>query len=340
MATTLKDIAERANVSRTAVSFALRGTGRLEESTRDRILNIARELGYRPNLLVQGIQTGKTQTIGVLAPTRSELYARILSGIQDELITRGYVALTLGRHREITEVQHVYHMIDRRVEGIVMVPMEGDASDDYLNAILDRDLPVVTIDTATPRTDELDFVGTDEILGGSLAAEHLLSLGHRRLAAIEYADAAIKYQQRGDTFAEKVRRTGNCECTVLRANGQEDLLDSLRNLLSGPRRPTAVFGAMDRMCPLIYRAARETGLVIPEDLSVIGYAGLEWGDYLYPALTTIRQRPTEIGRRAAQILLQRIREKERDDRGDIPFRIRINPTLLRKNSTASPPRSG
>jgi LacI family transcriptional regulator len=333
MAPTLKDIADRANVSRTAVSFALRGVGRLEDSTRTRILRIAKELGYRPNLLVRGIQTGKTQTIGVKLSPQTEFFGMILSGIQDELIRSDYVALVLGNHEGITDIDHVHHMIDRRVEGVIMIPSCDAESDEYLKAILDRDIPVVTVDAITKHTMNLDFVGTDDLVGGRLAAEYLLSLGHRRMAVVEHKKLGLQILQRSYSFQARVMEYGDADCKCFMVDDSSDAHSIASRVLLDPDRPTAIFATMDRMCPAIYHAALELGLRIPEDLSIIGYASLEWGSYMHPKLTTIRQRPVQMGREAVRALMRRIEEKKTENGA---VKILISPELVVRDSTAGP----
>ncbi|MFC1805593.1 LacI family DNA-binding transcriptional regulator [Planctomycetota bacterium] len=331
MACTLKEVAARAKVSRTAVSYALRGTGRLDPETRERIRRIAHEMGYRPNLLVQGIQTGRTQTVGVMVPPRSAFFGQTLAGIQDELLTADYAPIALSTGRGTIELDQIHRLIDHRVDGIILAPRTQAVSDDYLRAIWDRDVPLVTVDTEVPETRHADFVGTDDALGGRLAAAHLLGLGHRRLACVAKPGPLSPIQLRRAGFEQTVLATPDAACRAIAVRGTDDLHGQTRGLLANGLRPSAVFVTDDRHCPAVYRAAAELGLAIPDDLSVVGFADLDIAAVMSPPLTTVRQHPYEIGRRAARLLLERIEHPEADR---APRKVRLAPELIVRQSTA------
>jgi LacI family transcriptional regulator len=183
---------------------------------------------------------------------------------------------------------------------------------------------------------DLDFIGTDDTQGGRLAAEHLLGLGHRRLAhlAAPPADSTARNRKAGfDAAVSKV--VGARAKTVDEESWLVDPV-AVRELLMHPDRPTAIFCDSDMMVLSVYTAARQTALRIPEDLSVVGFADLHFSASLYPGLTTVRQHPREIGRRAARLALDRI--EGRCDSDD-PVVVRLEPELIERGSTDEPPGS-
>jgi len=181
MAVTLKDIATQAGVSQAAVSIALGSTGRISAATRERILSIAADLGYRPNLLVQGIQTGRTQTIGVLMHFATGFEALLFEGIHDALSARNHVPIVLCRNEHRDELKQIHSLLDRRVDGVLIRPVADAIWEDHLSEVQERNVPVVAMVTEIQaKVPHIDFVGTNDRQGARLVAEHLLELGHRR----------------------------------------------------------------------------------------------------------------------------------------------------------------
>lgn len=310
----LDDIARAANVTKTTVSRALNDrAAKIPEQTRRRIKDIADRMGYRPNLLVRGVQTGKTNTIGVMVPPFDSFWSEVLCGIHDQLVELDHVPLTLWISHDIklrnpdVELQQVYRMLDRRVDGAILWPTFASLYADHVAEFSDRHLPVVTIDHQLPAETGADYVGTDEAMGGRIAAEHLLSLGHRRIAHLASASGASWADERRRSFEEAIKSCHAAQCMTIelppRGSGQCEA----RMLLALPasQRPTAIFVAADAIAKGVYRAAAELGLNIPRDVSVLGFADIEIAAELTPPLTTIRQEAYVIGRSAAKLVVER-----------------------------------
>lgn len=333
MKVTHNRIAAEAGVSRTAVSYALNGTGRLEPATRDRILTIARALGYRPNLLVKGIQTGRTQTVGVLIRPDSEFFGKMLTGVQDGLSAADYVPIAVSVEAA-NELAQMHRLIDRRVDGLIVRPLTHAPSDAYLQEAWQRGIPLVTVDTEVPETQHADFAGTDDRLGGQLAAEHLLGLGHRRLGLLARPGKQLTPRARRTGFEHTVCRRSNCDLKIACIEARETAGAVIEELISGSERPTAVFSVDDRFAFKVYQVAACLGLRVPEDLSVVGFADVQAASVVAPPLTTVRQDPYKIGQAAAQLLLERL---EGDTPAADPIQRRLVPELIIRGSTAKRP---
>ena len=219
-----KRIAEEAGVSIMTVSRVLRGKEDVAEATRERVLEVAGKYGYRPNLLVRGIQTGKTGTIGVLLPPFPS-YDELLSGIHDELVQADHVPINIWSASDAVdqsidahEVTQIHRLLDRRVDGVILKPVDEAVSDDYLREVWERGIPLVVVDRELPRT-HADFVGTDDLEGGRIVARHLLGLGHRRLAQFLLGDSI-------STYALRCRGFGDCVAEV--ADAQVDTVTCLQ----------------------------------------------------------------------------------------------------------------
>ena len=342
----LKDVAKAANVSLAAASRILRGDReRFGEETCRRVLEASRQLGWRRNLLVNGMQTGRTQTIGVMIPPFDSFWVSVLSGIHDALAASDYLPITvwignLGDmpHFEKDEdegLRQINRLLDRRVDGLIMWPTFSVAYYHHFPEFVERRVPVAVIDHYSTVADSVE---TDEEQATSVVAEHLLRLGpspHRLPFQPRNAVANL-----GRQAPQLVRRSGRAaapDATVkswhLNAQGTNGL-EVARELLTDELRPTAVFAVSDHEAAFVYQAAGELGLKIPRDLSVVGFADLDFAATMDPPLTTMRQKPHEIGRLAAKLIMDRIDGIIADD--DEPTTIKVAADLVVRNSTSKP----
>ncbi|HEX2475318.1 MAG TPA: LacI family DNA-binding transcriptional regulator, partial [Lacipirellulaceae bacterium] len=218
----LKDVAKAANVSLAAASRILRGDReRFGEETCRRVLEASRQLGWRRNLLVSGMQTGRTQTIGVMIPPYDSFWVSVLSGIHDTLGASDYLPITvwigsLGDmpHFEKDEAEglrQINRLLDRRVDGLIMWPPFSLAYYHHFPEFVERRVPVAVIDHYSTVADSVE---TDEEQATAVVADHLLSLGHRRIACLSSRETPSQTWavRRRTSFEEAVRR--NAEATI------------------------------------------------------------------------------------------------------------------------------
>ncbi len=322
------DVAKRAGVSQTTVSYVLNGRKDvvIPESTRKRIWQAAQELGYRPNSLARGLVRGKTQTIGVLMPRMdSSFHALILDGIQEVCTARDYrVLLADSRHNADLEAKQVEMLLEHRVDGIISIAVAGEASGDWVRLLKREGVPLVIVDEHTFEG-EADCVISDDVLGARLAVEHLIQLGHQRIVHLSAGT---------EMSAARDRRTGYL--LALQAAGIEPREDWIRGgsffmpverirqaveeLLDLPEPPTALFAANDDLAAEATHVARQRGIAIPAQLAVVGYGNTEVGRHLQ--LTTVHQDPRLMGQIAARRLLRRLQET------DLPAKCIVLPTRL------------
>lgn len=336
MPITFKDIAQRAQVSQATVSVALGSNGRIAEETRQRVLKIAKEMGYRPNLLVQGIQKGRTLTIGVLMSMAGDLFsARMFQGVHDGLIDAGCVPIVLMPTRSVSVLDQLHMLIDRRVDGVILRPEKEALWEKHLDEAIERDTPVVAINTEPEaESPQVDFVGTDDVDGGRQAAEALLAAGHRRLAVITPGSNQGTMKQRSEGFESRVGEQAGTSCVRISLPWSEEMdgYDAAKELLTINPCPMGVFVTMDQLALGVYRAANEAGINVPHDLSVIGFADNPVASTLSPGLSTMRQQPREIGERAAHLLLRRIQEAENRGPREV---ILLKTELVQRESVAN-----
>lgn len=338
----LRDLAAHAGVSVPTVSRILsRGESDLfTGETVEKVYRAARELGYRPNLLIRGMQTGRTFTIGVMVPGTGPFYPSVIDGIHHELSKNDYVFFLAWNEEDIPppesewERQVIHRLIDRRVDGILLRPTHDNVSDLYFSEVSERGIPLVTVDRELSGV-HCDFAGTDDLLGGQIAAQHLLSLGHCCLGHLAGPEEVSTARDRRRGFERAVRDSGcgaSCVTVVCHGtfrNSREEAFELLRKT----PRPTAVFAVSDEAAQNIYDAAAEIGLRIPQDLAVVGFADLPFAQHLNPPLTTLRQDGKLVGKTAAELLLARINQ---ETNANEPRHVRIPPELIVRQSTAPP----
>jgi LacI family transcriptional regulator len=279
------------------------------------------------------MQSGRTGTIGMIMPPSMHFHTEIARGIHDELVKSEFVPIQLWTHPrpegKATELAQIHRLIDRRVDGVIIFPADASVPDVHYHEIWERDIPLVTVDRET--TTHADHVGTDEEHGGRLVAEHLLELGHRRVAHVTYTSRPGNILRRREAFLKAVKKAGG-ECKIYEGE-PKDFSRLAREALAGSPRPTAVFAATDLIAMKLYVAAAEAGLKIPDDVSIVGYADFPFSEDLVPALTTVRQDPYQIGCVAARILLDRVLDRATDP---APQKIRLRPQAVIRKSTAAP----
>ena len=325
--TTLKEIAALANVHISTVSKALSGSPLVKPDTAERVREVAKRLEYRREMLLKGVVSGKTFTVGVLIPDMSNsFYAEICGGVMEYLQRNGYsVLLGCTNFSANEEREFVDLFIAKKVEGIVSV--SARYSD------IPHIMPAVFIE-AVPECKEITVVSIDNFGAAARMAEHLAEMGHRRIGFIGDTKTTI---QRFRGFSAGLERFGlilDPKLTVIDEERMEKGgYNKMMQLLQRPVRPTAVFCVNDYLAIGALQAISEAGLRVPEDISVVGFDGIQSSAYVQPPLTTIVQPKEKMGQMGAELLLKEIcGERAPGGRVVLPF-------SLAERKSAAPPRS-
>lgn len=313
------------------VSRALTGNPEVSESTRRKVLRCAESVGYRPNRWARSLVTRKSSIIGVVIPDISHsFFAEITYGVEEMLEKSGYdILLCHSRGSVEKERAEIDMLIDSRVDGLIIASEQPESSKPFQELIARR-IPFVLVDRFFPK---LGFtsVRVDDLAVGRIATEHLLALGHRRIAHIEGPKMShASLRRRGYLDALKSGGLPVDRRYVVRGNfdipsGQE----GMKRLLRLEPRPTAVFTANDPMAIGAIYACREAGLRVPEDISLVGAGNIEGPHHPNPFLTTIDWPRTEMGRAAGELLLEAMAAAPQDKPADRVF----EPSLLVRQST-------
>jgi DNA-binding LacI/PurR family transcriptional regulator len=301
---TIRDVAERAGVSKSLVSLALRGSDQVRPEKRDAVLRAAQELGYRPNAAARSLSEQRTRTVGVLLnDLRNPWFVDLLDGLNSLLHANGLrMLLADARLNRRTGQDPADPLLDLGVDGLVVV---GTLPDPAALGDVARRIPVVLAGSREPAPTGVDVVAGDDERGARLAAEHLIGLGHRRIAHIAGYGAVGELRRR--SFEATMRRHGLADQVVVEPSDmtEEGGYRTTVRLLGRPDRPTAVFAVNDITAIGALSAAGELGLRVPHDLSVVGYDNTSIARLRHVWLTTVDNTSHDIGRRAARCLLER-----------------------------------
>lgn len=338
-AVTIRDVARKAGVSVATASRALNGMDIVNPQTRDRILTVMEELGFRPSPAARRLSLGRTLTVGVVVSflTRPQAAER-LRGV-DAVLADSEFDLVIYNVESVQKRDHYLNTLaqSQRTDGLLVMSLPPPA--EAVPLLGQSPVPVVFIDVHTPSVASMPRVIGDDVAGGAIAARHLMDLGHTAIAFIGDAVAdpfgftSSRDRERGLT--DELAKAGlsiPAKWIGHGAHGRYEARDLAQRMLTGDRRPTAIFTASDTQALGVIAAARELGLHVPDDLSVIGYDDIEAADYV--GLTTVRQQLLESGRRGAQILLSEI-----ESRSEQPPIARLTPELVVRATTA-PPKEG
>jgi LacI family transcriptional regulator len=299
---TIAEVARQAGVGVATVSRVLNSSPAVRDETRQRVLEAIADLGYAPNAAARALSTGRTLAIGVVAPffTRPSVIER-LRGVSHVLAGAGYRLVLFDVERPGQDSDS-FRSLPGGIDGLLSISLCPSAAD--LDRFEAAGMPVVLVDHPH---DRMASVYTDDVAGGRLATEHLLELGHRRIAYL----GDFEHNYHGFT-SSAMRRTGYehalaaagvelDEGLVWRAPHGREAAAALTHERLGSTRPTAIFAASDTQAVGVLEAAEGLGVDVPGDLAVVGYDNIEVARYA--GLTTIAQPLEESGARGAELLL-------------------------------------
>jgi LacI family transcriptional regulator len=304
----MRDVARQAGVSVSTVSHVINKTRTVNETTRRRVLEAMNELGYKPNALARSLRRQRTNTLGVILPDIADPFlAEIARAIEGASFAHNY-SLILCNSEGDSEKQLAYTnaLIEKQVVGIFFVAAGVRA--ELVEDLQGRKVPLVLIDPEVSGL-EVDTVLTDQAQGGRLATQHLIDLGHERIACISGEPERSSSTERVAGYHQALRQnhTPFDERLVVTSNFQyEGGYEATQRLLALDERPTAIFAGNDLMAVGCIRAATELGRRVPESLSVAGFGDVRLASFTNPPLTTVAQPIYRLGALATEMLLERI----------------------------------
>jgi LacI family transcriptional regulator len=336
---TIRDVAKRAGVGVSTVSYVLNGhNDHVSPATRDLILTAARELNYRPNAIARSMVKRQTATIGlIITELQNALFIPVTEGVEEVLQPEGYHILLASAGDATSEVNAIETMRAQQVDGFIIMSLSMRFPVDHLLQLRDAGIPFVVINRDL-NSNEISQIRLDEDSAGRMATEHLISLGHTRIATItgplsndplirrqsafgRYQGWRSTLEEHGLPISEQWILDGHY---TFEGGYQAGLkLASRIKKSSGP--PTACFVASDMMAVGALKALHDAGLQVPDDLAVVTIGDPPFAAYTIPALTTLEMPIAEAGRIAARMVVESLKAKKPLDPQCITlgFKLRI-----------------
>lgn len=327
---TIKDVARELGMSVATVSRALSRPELLRPDTRERVMNMVAQLGYHPNLMARGLRQGQSRAILFVAPNLSPFFLEIFAGAES-VVRDSQFSLLFGNSAGDKEwEQHYFDQVaSGRADGIIL--LTGVAPQAYAAGA--RPLPpLITVLERLPGA-AVPVVHTDHHAGAAEAVRHLLSLGHRRIAHITGLRRVPSSQRRLEGYREALAAAGIKAPAELVQNGDFSMASgaaAMTQLMALSHPPTAVFCGNDEMAYGAIREAGKLGLSVPGDVSVVGFDDQNLAAFYNPPLTTVNIPRHELGRRAAQELIDQLAGR------DVAREVVLPTRLVVRESTAPP----
>ena len=307
---TQKDVARLAGVSQASVSMVMSGgaSPAISAETWERITKAAAELGYTPNRFAQALKTNRTMTIACMVPDiTNTFYPALMRGIQSVTDTRGYDVIAINTDGTLERERHFLDWSRQgRVDGLIGVFFNLRARD--FKPLVDAGMPVVRIESAKKRGGELaiDDIYVDSHAASLAVTQYLIAKGHRRISMV--AGRGGPQSVRIEGYKAALEAAGLEPDVILEeAFSEENGFHAAEKILARAARPSAIFAANDLMAIGVMQALRERDVAIPGDIAVVGFDDISAAKLVTPSLTTVAQFQYQMGVKAAQILMERLR---------------------------------
>ncbi|WP_026870599.1 LacI family DNA-binding transcriptional regulator [Inquilinus limosus] len=345
---TVADVARAAGVSKATAARVLGGYGTVSDKVREKVLAVAEALDYRPNELARSMTTGRSGAIGVVVgDIENPFFSAAVRGITDVARGAGFTVILANSGEDIAaERDAIRTLIGKRVDGLIVTPARSREID-HLRDVQRSGRPLALLDRAIPEL-AVDTVTVDDREAAEAATRLLIEHGHRRLTYVTACDTpehtyrdladiptvSVRHRIEGFLSAcEAARVPSPARSVRLGANGRQETRRLAMELLRSPEPPTAVLASDSLIALEIFKVARELGLSIPDDLSLITFHDADWTGVTSPPVTVIDQPVHQLGTTVAELLVSRLKGY------DGPARHMVIPTRLVTRASVAPHRS-
>lgn len=313
---TIADVSRVANVSMSTVSHVINGTKNVSEETRRRVMAAIEATGYTQNFIAKALKKSETKTIGlVISDIRNRYFIDVIYAINNEAAKHGYtVLLASSDDNSKTELEIIKTFHERRVDGIILSPTT-DSENNSVPFINKMGIPVVYVDRMPAANG--DWVGTENEKATEALANHLISLGHKRIALVVGLRGINTTEERITGYKNALGNAGIPFDPHFIVPGESrsepsktKTKEMISQMMSAGSCPTAIIAANNLMVLGTMRALQELGLRVPEDIALVAFDDFEWADLFQPRLTTIVQPCYDIGSKAVEMLIRRIHDPD------------------------------
>lgn len=330
---TSQDVAKKAGVSVATVSRVLNGSPLVTESVQHKVLHAVKELNYQPNRTAQRLRAGRSQVIGlIIYDIQNPFFTAVVRGIEDVAYRDGY-SLILCNSDEDPEKEKLYINVMRSEEVAGVILASASEAAPQVDDLITYNIPVVAVDRQIADK-QIDSVLAANIEGAREAVAYLIKLGHRHIGFVGLPLTHTPGKERYEGYSLALREHNlklSTDLVCIADAKQQGGYEHTRDLLANQPHITALFVANNLMTLGALNAIRERGLKIPDEISVIGFDDMPWASLLQPPLTAVAQPTYELGQRAAELLLGRLKERNK------PAVLEHLPTqLIVRGSTGKP----
>ena len=326
----LKDIAERAEVSINTVSRALKGKDDISEETRQKIRDIADELGYVPHAAAVSLRSRTTKTVGVIVTyLDNPFYSRILKGVNDALAESGYTAMVWENAEDIAKERHILKLLaSNRVAGVLIVPASNLENDFNYDKLKTQHLTIVRKGTLNTQ----NYFILNSFRSGQIVAEHFLKTGRRKPAFLGMDLPVSCDRERFMGYKEKLEQAGLTlhERNVRRCRpSPQNAYNMTRSWMEEQPDIDAIFVGTDQLAFGVLRALHDAGVKVPDDIAVVGHDNVENAQFFAPSLSTVRIPKYKLGFDSAECLINIIQHNQTDPEN----RVVYEPELIVRESS-------
>ncbi|MDF2684092.1 MAG: LacI family transcriptional regulator [Brevibacillus sp.] len=328
MKPTIYDVAKKAGVSIATVSKVINNTGRISEKTRKKILALMEEMEYQPSVVASALTGKSTYTIGLLIPDLANpFFSEIARSIEDRGHSLGYnIVICSTDYDPEKEAKYTSLLKQKSVDGIILA--SGFENHKSAKELIHQNFPIAVVAREIPSL-EVDTVSIDNFLGGYQAASHLIELGHKRIAIIARDVWSNRERIRGYKQAlDEANLEFDPQMEFVKDSAVESGKELAGKLLDSSTTPTAIFACNDSLAIGVIQAARQRGLSVPKNLSVVGFDDTIWAKISDPPLTTIAQPIREMGYGVMDLLIQEIKGQKH-----MKQRLILLPKLVERETT-------
>lgn len=308
---TISDIAREAGVAKSTVSKVLNGVPSVSQDTREKVLEVARRLNYRPSVIAQSLKSKKTRAIGLVLPSiMNPFFLSILKGVEDAAVENGYIVVFCESDNEKNKESLYFQIFEERwVDGVIFSGVEGNLEEErYIRSLHEKGIPVVLIDR------EIEGYFTNAVLidnkgAAFTATTYLLELGHRQIASIVGPQNIKIFVKRLEGYKAALSKYGVNFDPALVVEGDLSIEGgalAIRELMARKQRFTALFASNDLMAIGAMKELQKKGAEIPRDISIVGFDDIPLATLITPSLTTISQPAYEMGVEAVSLIKKNI----------------------------------
>lgn len=309
MASTIEDVAQLADVSITTVSAVINNTRYVSPELTDRVNKAIEKLNYHPDQLGRGLRKGQSNTVGLLvSDITNPFFPRVARGVEDCARENHYNLILCNTDEDPVEEKHYLSLLrSQRVDGIIIAPTREGA--DNIENVIDRNVPIVLIDRSIDSLNHTAIV-SDNYSGSYEAVEYLIGKGHRKIGFVAGIKGVQSTDQRLKGYKDALQDNGiklKEEYIVMGNSQLKDSYEATRNLIESTEYVSAIFAANNLMLVGVLQFLKDNSIFYPDDISILCFDDTEWGAAITPGITSVSQKPYEIGYEAGRYLFADIK---------------------------------